>query len=74
MPQKIRQLKAALRRAGFREVKKRGKGSHSVWKHPLVPDSVNLSGHDGADARDYQESLVESFVERAREAERSQES
>ena len=45
-----------------------------MWKHSLVPDSVNLSGHDGADAHDYQESMVEGFVERAREAVRSQES
>lgn len=74
MPRKIRQLKADLRRAGYHEAKKRGKGSHSVWRHPLVPDAVNLSGHDGADARDYQESMVQDFVERAGEAERSQQS
>ena len=72
MPRKIRQLKADLRRAGYREMKKRGAGSHSMWKHPLVADPINLSGHDGADARDYQEKMVQDFVERAQEAERSQ--
>lgn len=70
MPRKIRELKADLRRAGYREMKKRGKGSHTWWEHPLVADAVNISGHDGADARNYQEKVVADFVERARKAER----
>jgi len=37
MPRKVRALKADLRRAGFTSDTKRGKGSHSVWQHPLVP-------------------------------------
>lgn len=73
MPRKIRELKADLRRAGYKQVRKRGKGSHTWWEHPLVADSVNISGHDGADARDYQEKVVTDFVERARNAERNQE-
>lgn len=72
MPRKIRELRADLRRAGFRQLKKRGKGSHTVWKHPLVADRVTVSGHDGADAHDYQEEAVRDFVERAHEAERRQ--
>ena len=56
MPPKIRHLKSELRRAGFLEETHRGKESHSGWIHPSVGDvRVNLSGSDGADARDYQE-------------------
>jgi len=46
MPRKIRQLKANLRRAGARQVAQ--EGSHTKWKHPLVPGTlVELSGDDG---------------------------
>lgn len=56
MPPKIRQLKASLARAGFIERKDRGKGNHTFWTHPDVPDvTVVLSGKDGADALGYQE-------------------
>ncbi len=59
MPRKVRQLKADLRRAGFVSDLKRGKGSHSVWLHPLAPrNEVTLSGHDGDDAQPYQEREV----------------
>ena len=71
-PANQRKFKADLRRAGYREVKGRGKGSHSMWEHPLVADSITLSGHDGADAHDYQERMVREFVERARAAEKEQ--
>jgi predicted RNA binding protein YcfA (HicA-like mRNA interferase family) len=68
MPRKIRQLKADLRRAGFRQVKERGKGNHSMWRHPLVPDLVTLSGSDGDDAQYYEERMVRDFIERADKA------
>jgi len=56
MPKKIRQLKQALRRAGFSELSKRGKGSHSMWRHERYKDlTVELSGKDGTDARRYHE-------------------
>ena len=71
MPRKIRQLKADLRRAGYREVKKRGKGSHTRWEHPHVPEPLTLSGHDGADAKPYQEQEVREAVRRASEEEGS---
>ena len=70
MPRKIRELKADLRRAGYRQVPRRGKGSHTVWAHPLVTDTIAISGHDGDDAHIYQEQMVRDFVERAQEAER----
>jgi predicted RNA binding protein YcfA (HicA-like mRNA interferase family) len=53
MPRKIRELKAMLRKAGF--VQRAGKGSHTVWSHPLLIEEVVLSGGDGEDAKRYQE-------------------
>ena len=57
MPPKIRQLKAVLRKAGAYQVSQ--EGSHTKWKHSLVPSSMLiLSGHDGDDAKPYQEKDV----------------
>ena len=56
MPRKIRQLKADLRSAGC--MMRPGKGSHTVWGHPLVPDSVTIPGNDGDDAKPYLERAV----------------
>lgn len=67
MPPKIRELKAALRRAGFGE--RAGKGSHTVWSHPLLPERFTLSGGDGDDAKRYQERDVQEALARARAAE-----
>lgn len=54
MPRKIRELKADLRKAGF--IQRAGKGSHTVWQHPNLPeDPMTISGHDGDDAQPYQE-------------------
>lgn len=58
MPKKIRELKAILRKAGFTCNTKRGKGSHSLWFHPLLTYPINLSGSDGDDAYRYQEKNV----------------
>jgi len=53
MPVKIRDLKARLSKAGF--AMRPGKGSHTVWRHPLVPQvKITLAGHDGDDAKPYQ--------------------
>ena len=60
MPNKIREPKAELRRAGFRW--RPGKGSHTVWEHPLADKAVVLSGADGRDARRYQEVEVEQEI------------
>jgi predicted RNA binding protein YcfA (HicA-like mRNA interferase family) len=57
MPKKLRELKAMLRSAGWVQIPG-GKGSHSKWRHPQVPRRVVLSGHDGDDARRYQEKDV----------------
>jgi predicted RNA binding protein YcfA (HicA-like mRNA interferase family) len=60
MPKKIRELKAMLRKAGFRW--RPGKGSHNVWEHPLADKTVTLSGNDGRDARRYQEVEVQTQI------------
>jgi predicted RNA binding protein YcfA (HicA-like mRNA interferase family) len=61
VPRKIRQLVADLERAGF-VVVPGGKGSHRKFRHPKSPGSVILSGHDGDDAKRYQEKQVRNAV------------
>ena len=56
MPRKLRELRADLRRAGFRN--RGGKGDHQNWEHPRVAKSVGLAGKDGDDAQPYQERAV----------------
>lgn len=74
MPRKIRQLKQDLRRAGYRQLPGRGKGDHTVWGHPAVPDeNVVLDGRDGQDAQHYQERQVRDAIRAAREAQQEQE-
>ncbi len=63
MPPKIRELKAALSKAGF--IMRPGKGSHTVWLHPALPiDKVTLSGKDGDDADKYQIRLVSRMLDK----------
>jgi predicted RNA binding protein YcfA (HicA-like mRNA interferase family) len=67
MPPKIRQLKAELRKAGAYQVSQ--EGSHTKWKHPLVPaTTLILSGHDGDDAKPYQEKTVRYLLRQATKA------
>jgi predicted RNA binding protein YcfA (HicA-like mRNA interferase family) len=54
VPRKIRQLVADLERTGFLLVPG-GTGSHRKDRHPRFPGAVIPSGHDGDDARHYQE-------------------
>jgi len=56
VPKKVRELKAMLRKAGFRW--RPGKGSHTIWEHPLAEKSVTLAGQDGQDAKRYMEAQV----------------
>ena len=70
MPRKIRALKADLRQAGFRW--RPGKGSHTVWAHPALPDEVTLSGHDGDDAKPYQEKRVRNVLDNLRRTQEGQ--
>ena len=73
MPRMIRQLKADLRKIGAYQVSQ--EGSHTKWKHPLVTSStLILSGHDGDDAKPYQEKAVRDLLQEIAEARRSTES
>ena len=58
MPKKIRELKQMLKKSGFTLIPKRGKGSHTVWKHPFYDGKIVLSGKDGKDANKYQEQEI----------------
>lgn len=58
MPKKVRELKKLLQKAGFVYMPGRGKGSHTMWYHPMLPEPIVVSGKDGADARLYQEKAV----------------
>lgn len=46
-----------------------GKGSHTVWSHPLLAYSLTLSGKDGADADRYQERDVRNALKDLEESE-----
>jgi predicted RNA binding protein YcfA (HicA-like mRNA interferase family) len=66
MPRKIRQLKADLRAEGC--MMRPGKGSHTVWGHPLVPDTLTIPGNDGDDAKPYLERAVRNLIDKIRSA------
>lgn len=61
MPKKIRELKKALLKAGFKKIP--GKGSHTNWIHPLYLGKVTISGKDSSDARNYQEKEVKQAIQ-----------
>jgi predicted RNA binding protein YcfA (HicA-like mRNA interferase family) len=49
MPLKTKKLKAALAQAGFNM--RSGKGSHTFWQHPHLPEvTITVSGKDGRNA------------------------
>jgi predicted RNA binding protein YcfA (HicA-like mRNA interferase family) len=73
MPRKIRQLKSDLRKIGAYQVSQ--EGSHTKWKHPLVSSvTLILSGHDGNDAKPYQEKAVRDLLREVSKARRGTES
>jgi predicted RNA binding protein YcfA (HicA-like mRNA interferase family) len=65
MPKKIRELKAMLRKAGFSS--RPGKGSHTVWGHPLLSSTVTIAGADGDDAQRYLEAAVRKILQQLQE-------
>lgn len=71
MPKKIRELKTMLLKAGF--AYRAGKGSHTVWSHPLLPYSLTISGKDGVDADRYQERDVKNALRDIEQLERGAE-
>jgi predicted RNA binding protein YcfA (HicA-like mRNA interferase family) len=64
MPKKVRQLIAALERAGY--VTRGGKGSHRNFMH-ANGRRLTLAGHPGDDAKPYQERDVQRAIEAAKE-------
>lgn len=65
MPKKIRELKSMLRKAGFEM--RSGKGSHTVWSHAMIVESITISGNDGDDAKPYQERNVRELLQKIEE-------
>ncbi len=65
MPKKIRELKSLLSKAGF--TWSPGKGSHTKWFHPLLPEKLTLSGKDGDDAKLYQEKDVNNALQKLKD-------
>jgi predicted RNA binding protein YcfA (HicA-like mRNA interferase family) len=61
MPRKVRDLIRDLRKVGFEN--RGGKGSHRNFVHPKASKPVTLSGHEGNDARSYQERAVRLGIE-----------
>ncbi|NJO98918.1 MAG: type II toxin-antitoxin system HicA family toxin [Pleurocapsa sp. CRU_1_2] len=51
---KNRILKSRLSKAGFIRLPRRGKGSHSIWRHPRYLISIIHSGKNNSDAKSYQ--------------------
>lgn len=58
MPQKVRQLIAALKSVGFTELKKGGKGSPRKFLHRNFSGAATVSGKLGDGAKPYQERRV----------------
>jgi predicted RNA binding protein YcfA (HicA-like mRNA interferase family) len=74
MPKKVRELKQMLQKAGFSLLPKRGKGSHSYWIHPLLPNPVVISGKDGNDAKPYQTQDVKAVLVELKQLQQEDES
>ena len=64
MPPKIRDLVAALEKAGF--VNRGGKGSHRNFVHPRVVKPIVISGNLGGDAKTYQQRAVKAAIEESK--------
>jgi len=60
MPRKIRQLISDLEKHGF--MNKGGRGSHRNFVHIKYSYVVVISGQSGADAKRYQEKIVEKAI------------
>ena len=63
---KNRILKSRLSKAGFVLLPKRGKGSHSIWRHPIYPIAVIQSGKDNRDAKPYQVKILKLVLQKVK--------
>lgn len=65
MPKKIRELKVMVTKAGYVLQPRRGKGSHTFWKHPLLPDEpLTIPGKDGDDVPLYLERSIQRVLKK----------
>ena len=64
---KNRILQSRLSKAGFVRVTRRGKGSHSLWRHPFYPIAVVQSGKDSSDAKPYQVKILKLVLQQVSE-------
>ena len=70
MPKKVRELKAMVKKAGYILQPGRGKGSHTFWKHPLLPEEpLTIPGQDGDDAPLYLERAIQRVLKKIEEIE-----
>ena len=60
-------LKSRLSKAGFIRLPKRGKGSHSIWQHPIYPIAIIQSGKDNRDAKSYQVKILKLVLQKIAE-------
>jgi predicted RNA binding protein YcfA (HicA-like mRNA interferase family) len=65
MSKKIRDLKNLLLQAGFDY--RAAKGSHTLWSHPSLSQSITISGSDYSDAKPYLEKQVNHALGKLRE-------
>jgi predicted RNA binding protein YcfA (HicA-like mRNA interferase family) len=72
MPRKKRNIRRDYRQAGFSE--RQGKGDHVIFWHPLVKDIFTVDGHDGDDAKPYDEKELRKALQALQEAQRRQQS
>ncbi|TYQ28441.1 type II toxin-antitoxin system HicA family toxin [Pseudanabaena sp. UWO311] len=63
MPRKIREFKAQVAREGFVYLPKRGKGSHERWRHPMLSQTLTISGKDGDDVPIYLEKQLAKLLD-----------
>ena len=71
MPPKVRDLERQLKRAGFRFLPDRGKGSHRWYVHRDFPELiVEVAGNPGSDAKTYLEKDVRDALKRLDELSR----
>ena len=70
MPKKIRELKAIVAKVGYLLQAGRGKGSHTYWKHPLLPEEpLTITGKDGDDAPLYLDKNIQRVLKKLEELE-----
>ena len=61
-------MEAMLREAGFKQSRKKGKGSHRKWFHQKLGRPVLLSGKPSDEAKPYQVTQVRRAIEITKES------